>query len=130
MERSIHMEKMISDFLQNNMEGLLLGVGLVLILCTIAELHKINKLGRRAEAIIKMVGDYLSAVLEDEENGNGEYSSKMGLHMQKTADDGREKLLAEAQSATAIQGENIPAEIHTTEEQSRLISDVLKEVFS
>jgi hypothetical protein len=106
------MEKMISVFLQNPAEGILLLGMMVLIVCTIVQLHKIRKLNKKIETIVKSVEAYLAVIMEDEENTD-------------------EKLQMKTDAAVKIPAKTREQEEKQTkqEEQSRLISAVLQEIF-
>jgi Skp family chaperone for outer membrane proteins len=106
------MEKMISVFLQNPAEGILLLGMTVLIVCTIVQLHKIRKLSKKIETIVKSVEAYLTVIMEEEENTD-------------------ERLQVKAEAAVKIPVKAREQEEKQTkqEEQSRLISAVLQEIF-
>jgi predicted Holliday junction resolvase-like endonuclease len=108
------MEKMISVFLQNPAEGILLVGMLVLIVCTIVQIHKIRKLNKKIETIVKSVEAYLTAIMEDEE---------------KTDEKLQVKTEAVKIPAKAYEQEEKQTKQTKQEEQSRLISAVLQEIF-
>ena len=103
------MEKMISEFIQKNGEGILFAALLVMIVLTIVQLHKINKMNRRITSIVKSVENYLSVIMEEDEP-------------------------AEERAKTSQQSKNETidtAEIkeREMEAQNSLISEVLQEIF-
>jgi hypothetical protein len=49
--------------------GLLLLELLVMIVFTIIQLHKINRIGKKINSVVKTVEDYLAVVMEEEEPG-------------------------------------------------------------
>jgi hypothetical protein len=104
------MEKMINVFLQNPAEGILLLGMTVLIVCTIVQLHKIRKLNKKIETIVKSVGAYLTVIMEEEENTD-----------EKVKTDAIVKIPAKTREQEEKQTKQ--------EEQSRLISAVLQEIF-
>jgi hypothetical protein len=106
------MEKMISVFLRNPAEGILLLGMMVLIVCTIVQLHKIRKLNKKIETIVKSVEAYLTVIMEEEENPD-------------------EKQQAKTEATEKIPAKTYEQEEKQTkqEEQSRLISSVLQEIF-
>jgi hypothetical protein len=100
MEGSMYMEKVI---------GLLLLELLVMIVFTIIQLHKINRIGKKITSIVNTVEDYLAVVMEEENTSVGETASFSG-------------------EAVTNSVQNYEKE-HETEVQSHLISAVLQEIF-
>jgi hypothetical protein len=108
-ERSKCMEKVIRDFLQNNTDWILILGLLVLLICTIIQLHKIKKMNRRIDCVIKSVENYLAVVMDEVEKAGEGQPVNPGLPPEHLVpNDAKQK---------------------KQEEQSRLVSAVLQEIF-
>jgi Sec-independent protein translocase protein TatA len=103
------MEKVIGDFLQNYTGGLLLLGMLILIVCAVVQLHKIKKLSRKIGRVVKAVEEYLAVVMGDEDSAEAEQ-------------------LPQTEATTETLTRNSEKE-DKQEEQSRLVSAVLQEIF-
>lgn len=103
------MQTMISEFIQNNAEGILFAGMLVMIVLTIVQLHKINKMNRKIASTVRSVENYLSVIMEEDESE----SEKATISQQSRND------------ITDTAGEK-ESEM---EAQNRLISAVLQEIF-
>jgi hypothetical protein len=99
MEGSMYMEKVI---------GLLLLELLVMIVFTIIQIHKINRIGKKITSIVNTVEDYLAVVMEE------------------NTEDGEAAPFSGEMAKNSVQ--NYEKE-HETEVQSHLISAVLQEIF-
>jgi hypothetical protein len=108
-ERGKRMEKVISEFLRNNTDWILILGLLVLLVCTIIQLHKIKKMNRRIDSVVKSVENYLSVIMKDEERAGEEAPAKSGLAPEYFVPNDAKK--------------------EKQEEQSRLVSAVLQEIF-
>jgi hypothetical protein len=108
-ERGKRMEKVIIGFLQNNTDWILLLGLLVLLVCTIIQLHKIKKMNRRIDSVVNSVENYLSVIMKDEERAGEEAPDKSGLTPENFVPKDAKK--------------------EKQEEQSRLVSAVLQEIF-
>jgi Sec-independent protein translocase protein TatA len=82
---------------------------LILIVCTVVQLHKIKKLSRKIGRVVKAVEEYLSVVMGDEDSAEAEPP----LQTEATT----EKLTRNSEKEDK------------QEEQSRLVSAVLQEIF-
>ena len=100
------MEELVRELMQNGRENLLLAGLAVAIILLIAQLHKINKANKKIDAIVRSVEGYLSVILEDDENQEME----------------------QLQSAKRPETDSDDKKVES-EEQNRLISAVLQEIF-
>ncbi len=100
------MEELVRELMQNGRENLLLAGLAVAIILLIAQLHKINKANKKIDAIVRSVEGYLSVILEDDEN----------------------REMEQLQSAKRPETDSDDKKVES-EEQNRLISAVLQEIF-
>jgi hypothetical protein len=103
------MEKVIIGFLQSNTDWILLLGLLALLVCTIIQLHKIKKMNRRIDSVVNSVENYLSVIMKDEERAGEETPAKSGFTSENFVPNDAKK--------------------EKQEEQSRLVSAVLQEIF-
>lgn len=103
------MDKMVITLWQNNSQVVIFAGVFLVFIFTIISLHKITKLNRKIEAIVGLVENYLSVVLEDEEKSE--------------------------ENVTNLQENNSPnigklrEKEREIEKQNSLISAVLQEIF-
>lgn len=100
------MEELVRELMQNGREDLLLAGLAVAIILLMAQLHKINKANKKIDAIVKSVEGYLSVILEEDENREAE----------------------QPQNVKCLKADSDDKKVES-EEQNRLISAVLQEIF-